>query len=366
MAMDWTPPRVLFLSPPCEDYMADSLLHGLRTLLGPGVVDHPKHEIVYSSYPPEKRARLYGRGFTLYGKLDDVPVERDRALERAVEGEFDLVVFSDIWRGFGLFTSLAHQLPARTRVAVVDGTDRAEIYPYAGEWWRVPSWWFLPRAHVRYPYFKREITADTAFFRWYLVVPRLLAGLLPVPKNVRPIAFSIPEELVVAEPPPKRKDLASHVVDPEVARRLPAGTTSYAFATEDEYYEDLRRSRYGITTKRAGWDAMRHYEIAANGCVPCFRGLDDKPRLCPPYGLHRGNSVSYRDYDDLMGKLAAIGEERYAELQQGALRWARENSTRARAAAFLGELGFPVPASYLTSVTATSEAGNSLERNVAS
>jgi hypothetical protein len=364
--MAWTPPRVLFLSPPGEDYLADSLFHGLRTLLGSEAVDHPKHEIVYSSYPREKRERLYGRGFTLYGLLEDVPVERARALERAVEGGFDLVVFSDIWRGFGLFTSLAHRLPERTRVAVVDGTDRAEIYPYAGEWWRVPSWWFLPRAHIRYPYFKREVTPDTAFFRWYLVVPRVLAPLLPVPKNVRPIAFSIPEELIVAEPPAKRKEFAAHVVDPEVARRLSEVTTSYAFETQEEYYADLRESRYGVTTKRAGWDAMRHYEIAANGCVPCFRALDAKPPLCPPYGLEESNCVAYHDFDDLERRLAAIDEERYARLQQGALRWARENSTRARAAHFLEQCGFPLPPGYLTSVTATSEAGNSLERNVAS
>jgi hypothetical protein len=364
--MSWTPPRVLFLSPPCEDYLADSLLHGLRTLLGPSVVDQPKHEIVYSSYPPERRGRLYGRGFTLYGRLDDVPVDRARALERAVEGEFDLVVFSDIWRGFGQFTSLARQLPASTRVAVVDGTDRSEIYPYAGQWWRVPYWWFLPRAHLRYPYFKREITPDTAFFRWFMLVPRVVAPLLPVPKNLHPIAFSIPEELIVEEPPAKTKDLAAHVVDPEVARRLPGGTTAYAFGTQEEYYDDLRRSRYGITMKRAGWDALRHYELAASGCVPCFRSLDVKPPLCPPYGLDEANCVPYRDFDDLERRLAAIDDEGYARLQDGALRWARENSTRTRAAQFLERCGLPVPPGYLTSVAPTSEAGNSLDRNVAS
>ena len=335
--MDPRLPRVLFLSPPVEDYMADGLLHGLRAVLGHNVVDVPKHEIVYRTFPEEKRASLYGRGFTLYGLLEDIPCEREGALERARAGEFDLVIFSDIWRGFGQFVELALELPEHTRVAVVDGTDRVEIYPYAGKWWRVPAWWLLPRAHTRYPYFKREITSDTAFFRWFLIVPRFMAGLLPVPKNVRPISFSIPEEKVVEAPADKDQEFATHVVDAELARLLGRPTTAYSFASEADYYADLRRSRFGVTTRRAGWDAMRHYEIAANGCVPCFRDLADKPPLCPPYGLDETNCIAYTSADDLMGAVEALGDEAYGRLEAGALRWARANSTRARATQLLHE-----------------------------
>src|ERR1700677_58437 len=96
-------PRVLFLTSPHEDYLADSLLHGLRTLLGADVVDFPKAEFLYDSYPVERRGELYGHGFSLYGLLPDVPVERDDALARARSGEFDLVVFADIWNTFGRF-----------------------------------------------------------------------------------------------------------------------------------------------------------------------------------------------------------------------------------------------------------------------
>jgi hypothetical protein len=338
--MDAARPRVLFLTPPCEDYLADGLLHGLRTLLGDHVVDYPKQEAMYSSYPPERRHALYGRGFSLYTLLEDIAVDRHRPLARAANGEFDLVVFADIWRTFGRFVELGPALArAGVAAAVLDTADRVEMYPYAGEWWRKPAWWFLPRAHVRFPYFKREITPDTQFFRYYMVVPRAAARYLPLARGVRPIAFSIPEEKIVPEPPAKTRLLGSHVVDPEVARHLGQDGTSYAFGTEEEYYADLGASRFAVTTKRAGWEALRHYEIAANGCVPCFRDLDRKPPLCAPHGLGDANSVAYRTAGELTAKLEAIDDEAYARLQRGAIEWARANSTVMRARSFLQELG---------------------------
>jgi hypothetical protein len=111
------------------------------------------------------------------------------------------------------------------------------------------------------------------------------------------------------------------------------------FDTEADYYADLRRSRFGVTTKREGWDAMRHYEIAANGCVPCFRDLDRKPAASAPHGLDETNSIAYRDHDDLMAALEGISDDRYTELQAGALAWARANTTRRRAEEFLAAAG---------------------------
>ena len=89
--------------------------------------------------------RVRGGGFTLYGLLPELAVDRDHVLPRALDGEFELVVFSDIWRTFGLWAEWAPQLSAAgVPMAVLDGSDRVEPYPYAGLWWRVPSWWFLP------------------------------------------------------------------------------------------------------------------------------------------------------------------------------------------------------------------------------
>lgn len=330
--------RILFLTAGHEDYLADGLLHGLRTLLGADVVDYPKAEFLYETYPRDRRGNLYGRGFSLYALLPDLEVDRNRVFERARGGEFDLIVFADIWSTFGVFAELAPTIAA-TPMAVLDGADREEPYPYAGVWWRRPAWWTLPRAQTRATYFKRELTPLTGWFRSYLLLPPALASRLPSIRRMREIAFSFPREKILDGPAPaKQRLLASHVVDPEVASRLGVGT-SYAFSDESAYYADLRASRFGVTTKRAGWDCLRHYEQAANGCVPCFRALDSKPQRCAPHGLDESNCVTYRDYDELMGLLEAIGDSRYASLREGALAWARANSTIARASSFLADCG---------------------------
>jgi hypothetical protein len=334
---DKSPRSVLFLTGNTEDYLSDSLFHGLRTLLGARVVDFPKRDISYRSYPHVER--LYGRGFTLYGLLDDVPVDRRLVMDRARQGEYDLIVFGDIWRYFGSFVELLPSLGG-ARVAFLDGADFPAPYPYGSAFWRVPQWWTLPRAHKRGTYFKRELTEATIQRRYLLPLPPALAERLPFARSVRPIAFSIPEGKIVDDPPLKQKPFAAHVVDPEVGARIGADS-SYVFERESDYYRDLQISRFGITTKRAGWDALRHYEIAANGCVPCFRDLDRKPPKCAPHGLEPGiNCLNYRNATDLMGQIEALGDNEYARVQAGALEWARANSTRRRAAEFLEAMGF--------------------------
>jgi hypothetical protein len=336
-------PRILFLTTGHEDYLADSLLHGLRTLLGANAVDFPKAEFLYDSYPVERRGELYGHGFGLYGLLPDVPTDRDDALRRARRGEFDLIVFADIWNTFDRFAELAPSLRG-VPMAVLDGADRQEPYPYAGLWWRKPAWWLLPRAHTRALYFKRELTPVTGWFRSYLLLPPVLASRLPSIRGMREISFSIPAEKLLTGPaPPKRRLLASHVVDPEVASRLGVGT-AYAFSDEAAYYADLQESRFGVTVKRAGWDCLRHYELAANGCVPCFRDLDGKPPRCAPHGLDDTNCVCYHDFDELIRRVEAIDDAHYASLREGALAWARANTTVRRAEQFLAACGL-APAS---------------------
>ena len=331
--------RVLVIGPGHDDFLVDGLFHGLRTLLGNDAVDVPRLDHLYAGHPPERLARLHGMGFTLGGLLgDDGDVDRDRAPYRAVEGGFDLVVFADIWRCFGAYVQWMPQLAAAgVPMAVLDTGDRIEPYPYSGLWWRVRHWWLLPRAHTRTRFFKREVTPWTAWFRTFLLVPGPLASRF-VLRDVRPISFSIPAERVVDAPPPKAKDWPAHVVDPEVAARVGAQST-YAFSDAEAYHADLRASRFGVTTKKAGWDALRHYEIAAAGAVPCFRELDRKPARCAPFGLGRSNCVIYRDADDLLAQTAALDAAAYARLQAGALAWARASTTVARARDFLAACG---------------------------
>jgi hypothetical protein len=328
-------PRILHVNPNHEDYLSDGVFHGLRTLLGADAIDYPKAEFLYDNASAEVLGRVRGGGFTLYGLLPDLPVARDHVLPRALDGEFDLVIFGDIWRTFGTWTEWAPQLAsAGVAMAVLDGSDRVEPYPYAGQWWRRRCWWFLPRAHNRAPYFKREITPASRWFASYLLLPPTLGRRL----GMRPLAFSIPAEKVLERAPEKDKDFPRHIVDGEVAERLGA-QTAYAFDSESDYRADLQRSRFGVTTRRAGWDALRHYEIAANAAVPCFRELDRKPSSCAPFGLDRTNCIIYRDADDLLAQVRALDDDSYSALQHGALAWSRANITTARARELLRACG---------------------------
>jgi hypothetical protein len=344
-------PRVLFLHANSEEYMADSLLHGLRLVLGEGVVDVPRRDALYDDLPSKRRAQLYGRGFTLYGRLPEVAVEREGWMDRALAGEFDAVVFADIWRFWAPWVQLRPHLrelrQKGVRLVAIDGGDGTVLFPHGPRWWRQMRPWPLPRVEGRIDVYKRELAPSTAWTRAYgLLPPRLAARLL---RNVRPLAFSIPEDRLARGDEVKRKLLARHVVDPEVARLVSDGQTKYAFESEDAYYADLRQSRFAITTKKAGWETLRHYEIAASGCVPCFRDLHRKPPLTAPFGLGDDNCVTYSDAGTLLARLEAIDDARYASLRSGALGWASRNTTRVRAEGLLAELGVD-PAQPPTSV----------------
>jgi hypothetical protein len=85
---------------------------------------------------------------------------------------------------------------------------------------------------------------------------------------IYPIGFSIPEEKIVTYVPAKSKVFATVV---------PGQLDTYVFNTEEDYYIDYKKSKYALTTKKGGWDCLRHYEILANGCIPIFPNLSNCP-----------------------------------------------------------------------------------------
>jgi hypothetical protein len=329
--------KILVITSPQEDYLSDSLILGFRELFGTDCVDWPKAEVLYRNHGLQARHNLYGRGFTLYsGLLEDLSIERFRIESSVREGGYDLIVFTSIQRQFGIFIQLRPWLN-RYNTIVIDGEDTSAPYPAHGFYWRRPHYWCLPRAHNEFLYFKREWTGDTHFNIATRIVPRWIRNLLPHAPNLRKIAFSFPEEKIIRTLPIKKRDFPRHIVDPEIAQQVPNASTSYAFSDEVEYYKDLREARFGITTKRAGWDCLRHYEIAANGAVPCFRALDKKPPNCAPHGLSNANSICYNSAQDLFEKIRSLTKKDYARLQQGALDWVNLHTTRNQAKMVLAE-----------------------------
>jgi hypothetical protein len=110
---------------------------------------------------------------------------------------------------------------------------------------------------------------------------------------LHPIGFSISEEKIVNSIPVKKKILSN---------LIPSDLTTYIYNNETDYYNEYRQSMFAITTKKGGWDCMRHYEILANGCIPYFINIKDCPEntmtLLPKKLLIEGNLL----YDKLKNK----------------------------------------------------------------
>ena len=88
--------------------------------------------------------------------------------------------------------------------------------------------------------------------------------------NIIPLSYSIPDEYIVKTVPDKTR-LFSEVI--------PGGRSNYLYKAgeEDKYIEQYRSSRFAYTSKKGGWDCLRHYEILAAGCIPVFTDLDECP-----------------------------------------------------------------------------------------
>ena len=342
--------KVLFLGSPSADYLSDGLFHGLRSLLGSGVVDAPRIDRMYTSFGEQQH--LYGAGFTLYTLLEDIPLRRDEPLQRAVQGEFDVVVTADAYRYIDFLEELTAAVP-EVVVAALDGTDSPVPFPYTVALWRARDRRRIAKLSGRVHLFKRELDCRALVSlylrfpfgvsprRTGLAAPRRIRGRLPFSQRLRTISFSIPQSKIVTQLPAKSKLFPLHIVDEEVAAHVPGARVRPIFARESDYYSDLRASHYAVTMKRAGWDCLRHYEIAANATVMCFRDLRRKPVLSAPHGLIPGhNCLSYESFADLRRVRGRLDQARYAELQRHSLAWARANSTRVRAEVFLNRLGF--------------------------
>jgi hypothetical protein len=249
-------------------------------------------------------------------------------------GEFSKVVFSAVWRQWGLLLQHRHILEPKNTV-LIDGEDSPNLFPYSTSLLRRPETLSLLRVHRRFTYFKRELCPQSVRSSWFNAIPERIAASFAVPTTVHPISFAIPEEWIAGEVPHKRRLFFPHCVDSDTAAAIPEATTTPPFSRERDYHQALAESCFAVTTKRAGWDCLRHYEIAAHGCVPCFRGLGRKAATCAPHGLTEANCLEYSSPSELMEKTASMSDAAYTSLAEGALRWARQNSTRARAAEFL-------------------------------
>lgn len=282
-------PRILFLTESREDYLADSLLHGLISL-NHDVTDFPRKDILYKN-PSVPSRFIRGNGFTLYGLLDDRPnVDRTLIYQRLERNEFDLVILGQVWRQWGQLLDLSRVIQT-TPTVLLDGDDDTRIF-------------FRSLTKLRtYGLQRFPIRASSCFYlkRELIIKPEHKSRL-----KIYPTSFSIPQQTIRPLSTSKSQYFASHCVDPEVSEAFGLHQ-AYPFKSQNDYYDDLSRSFYAVTTKRGGWDCLRHYEIAAAGSVMCFRNLTHKPPYSAPHNLLPGfNCISYENLPDLQRQLAFL------------------------------------------------------------
>jgi hypothetical protein len=238
--------KILFIAKgDLPDFQSDMVFHGLRSLYGADCVDLHKIWHMYKKDKAEfwnqrvpENGKSYGRGFTLYGTLDDIDdsLRDTRDLYDKIRDKyFDYVVYGSATRCQDFLPEVL-KVYNKGRVIFVDGEDNQQI-----------NYQFIDAGgHL----FKRElISSETS--------------------RLHPINFCIPEEKIVSDVPEKSQNWATC---------KPGDLSTYIFDDEKSYYEDYQKSYFGVTIKKGGYDALRHYEVLLNGTIPYFPGLEE----CPP------------------------------------------------------------------------------------
>lgn len=327
--MTSNPKRVLFLAPPQTDYLSALLLAGFREIPDLHVIDRPRYRVAYDDFPEAARKKVYGRGFTAFFNVPAGSRAAGEDFGNPKPEEIDLFIFSDIWRQPAAFIRYLPFLKP-TNTVICDGADSPYLFPYSGRF-MTRFLRFLPRfSKVKgFLYFKREWTTNSPASAFSRILPSWISERIPCDRPLRPISFAFPTSSILAGAGQRKsKDFPKHIVDRDLLPHLPESVSNYAFATQAEYYHDLRSSRFGVTMKRSGWDCMRHYEIAANGSVPCFKNLHSKPSTCAPHGLKSGfNCIAYETPEHLFSSLARLDFDQYERIRRNALQWAASHST---------------------------------------
>lgn len=81
-----------------------------------------------------------------------------------------------------------------------------------------------------------------------------------------PISFSYPESSYL------------HIKSKIVADIIPGSRETYKYDDYGSYLGEYKKSYYGITHKKAGWDCFRHVEILHSNCIPLMQDAAQIPK----------------------------------------------------------------------------------------
>jgi hypothetical protein len=345
--------KILFLTANIPNYVVDGLFHGLRSISGVAVVDIPRLDYMYVNASKDDLVKTGSKGNTLYKLLPDaVEVQGKRTFwQRDIE-EYDFIIFTDIYQQADLFHNVYNSIHPKKRDAlcIVDGYDVTSAFPFFNNHYnlKVRPWSYFYGVR-KVSYFKREYENAGALFglsnEKFGGINKILSKLIKRPSAFFPISMSVPEEHIEYIPlKDKLQDFVNYNVDDDLAELFPArsvaelGKWQPAFEKQDEYFSDIRNSKFGITSKRAGWDCLRHYEYAAKGAILCFKDIAAKSSWCAPFELNDTNCIAYSTKQDLLNKLNTKSALELESIQENQYRWIERFTTRQVAMRFLEKL----------------------------
>ena len=228
------------------DYLAD-LINYFFISNNYEVYTNHKLKFLFENYTDKNS--LYGRGFTLYGKLG-IELENnvtELTVPQLIDSinKYELIIFTSIQRKYkskaikkDLF-SLIKQKISDLNLLVIDGEDNITLDKDIA---------------LNTKYFKRELTSKN--------------------KNLAsPISFAFPKLEI------KNNNFKFQNKTQLLAPMDPRFQNSYIYKSEFDYFDQYKKSLFAVTTKKAGWDCMRHYEILSCNTLPFFPNIDQKPEL---------------------------------------------------------------------------------------
>lgn len=242
-----------------SDYQSDMLFHGMRQLLGDDCIDVDRFWWMYKSDKekrPEDFPKIWGSSFSIYGLLDDVIKHTGRQIQ--LESD-DIVILplhhTIVQNGRSITDNITHSLSLTDgkRIAIIDGWDRDYIDPNVLQLCRENN----------IAYFKRELYDDI--------------------DGVYPISFAIPKEKIWQSHQYLLRNKRKYDVAPLIPVNQSIDSSymsTYIYDNEQDYYQMYRDSHFALTSRKGGWDTLRHYEIMANGSMPLFVDIDNCPKQC--------------------------------------------------------------------------------------
>ena len=233
-----------------SDYQSDMLFHGLVKKLGKDV--HTYHNLWWhhkseKEKDPERFDKIWGNGFTIYGLLD----EEEYTYEPKQDVyNYDAVVIpihhtmnkkdEHLQEVVNFFIEKGHE---KKQIIVVDGWDQEYINKDIAN---------------LCTYYKREMANHHEEY-------------------ARPISFAFPKEKIRKIDDSKRNIPFAPLV-PVNQSIDPSYMSTYKYDTEKKYYDMYQTAYFSYTSKKGGWDTLRHYEIIANGSIPFFVDIENCPK----------------------------------------------------------------------------------------